>query len=116
MMRAIALLQFLAAASLAVPIPGAAQEYEDPGQFPEAPGREETFYACVACHNFKLVAAQGMARDRWAETLVWMTEQHAMPPLAEEDLTIVLDYLSTAFGPKAPVAATKGWSNPFAKN
>jgi hypothetical protein len=36
---------------------------ESPEQFPAGPGREETFYACIACHNFKLIAAQGMSRS-----------------------------------------------------
>ena len=38
---------------------------ENPEDFPAGPGRDETFYACTACHNFKLVAAQGLSRERW---------------------------------------------------
>ena len=29
---------------------------ESPEEFPAGSGRDETFYACTACHNFKLVA------------------------------------------------------------
>ena len=36
---------------------------ETPEQFPAGAGRDETFYACTACHNFKLIAAQGKAVD-----------------------------------------------------
>ena len=39
---------------------------ETPEQFPAGAGREEAFYACTACHNFKLVAAQGMTRRQCA--------------------------------------------------
>jgi hypothetical protein len=42
---------------------------EEPEEYPDLPGREETFYFCVACHNFKLVAQQGMSRSRWDGTL-----------------------------------------------
>jgi hypothetical protein len=37
-------------------------EDEKPEDFPEGAGREETFYACIAFHHFKLVAAQGTTR------------------------------------------------------
>ena len=33
---------------------------EAPEDYPAANGREETFYACTACHGFKLVAQQGI--------------------------------------------------------
>jgi hypothetical protein len=36
---------------------------ETPEQFPAGPGREDTFYACTACHGFKIVAQQGTARN-----------------------------------------------------
>ena len=46
--------------------PATAQQYtprdESPEQFVAGAGRDETFYACTACHNFKLVAAQGLSR------------------------------------------------------
>jgi hypothetical protein len=85
---------------------------ETPEMFPDAPHREEAFYACVACHNFKLVAAQGMTRDKWNETLAWMVSKHNMQPLADEDRKKVLDYLEASFPPKAP-AQRGGWTNPF---
>ena len=46
---------------------------ESPEEFAAGPGRDETFYACTACHNFKLVAQQGLSRERWDETLTFMT-------------------------------------------
>jgi hypothetical protein len=85
---------------------------ESPEEFPAGPGRDDTFYACTACHNFKLVAQQGMSRRQWEETLVLMTERHGMPPLDAKDRETVLGYLETAFAPSTR-AAPGGWKNPF---
>jgi hypothetical protein len=85
---------------------------ETPDMFPAGPHREETFYFCVACHNFKLTAAQGMSREKWDETLAWMTTRHGMPPIEGDDRKNVLDYLATAFPPKSP-SQQGGWKNPF---
>ena len=35
---------------------------ESPEEFAAGAGRDETFYACTACHGFKLVAQQRMTR------------------------------------------------------
>ncbi len=81
--------------------------------FPAGAHRDTTFYFCSACHNFKLVAAQGMSREKWDETLAWMTVKHNMPKLDEKQLAEILDYLGAAFPAKAP-AQQGGWKNPFA--
>jgi mono/diheme cytochrome c family protein len=85
---------------------------ESPEEFPAGPGREETFYACTACHGFKLIAAQGMNRRQWDETLTFMTSRHGMPNLEGKDRELVLNYLETTYPPRAP---TGGWQNPFLK-
>jgi len=41
------------------PPPAFTSTDEKPKDLPDGPGREETFYACTACHNFKLVARKG---------------------------------------------------------
>jgi hypothetical protein len=87
---------------------------ETPEQFPAGAGREDAFYACTACHNFKLVAAQGMTRRQWEDSLAWMTQRHNMPPLEGRERETVLDYLETTFPPRAP-ASPGGWRNPFMK-
>jgi hypothetical protein len=86
---------------------------EAPEEFPDAPGREDAFYACTACHGFKLVAQQGMSRARWNETLNLMAERHGMPKLEAKDREVVLGYLERAF----PEAASggRGFQNPFLK-
>jgi hypothetical protein len=86
---------------------------ENPEDFPAGPGREDTFYACTACHGFKLVAQQGMSRRQWEESIALMTSRHNMPPLPEKEQKIVLDYLEATYPPRAP-APGRGWQNPFA--
>ena len=85
---------------------------ESPEEFPAGAGRDDTFYACTACHNFKLVAQQGFSRRQWEETLVLMTEKHGMPALDAKDRETVLNYLETTYPPSAR-AAPGGWQNPF---
>jgi hypothetical protein len=107
------------AAGLVVFAPGTsvAQQAFEPREeaieeFPDAPGREDTFYFCTACHNFKLVAQQGMSRHRWDSTLNMMSERHGMPDVQGKDREVMLDYLEKAF-PES--SAPGGWQNPFLK-
>jgi len=87
---------------------------ESPEQFVAGAGRDETFYACTACHNFKLVAAQGLSRAGWEDSLNLMVRRHNMPPLDDKDRTTVLNYLTAAYPPRAPTT-NRGWQNPFSK-
>jgi hypothetical protein len=84
---------------------------EEPEEFPQGPGRDDTFYACTACHNFKLVAQQGMNRRQWDESIDLMIEKHNMPKLTDKERTVILDYLEATYPPRAP--ARGGWQNPF---
>jgi hypothetical protein len=81
---------------------------------PAGRGRDEAFGLCTACHNFQLVAAQGMSRARWDETMTWMTVRHGMPDIQGEDRDVILDYLATHYPPRAPSGPAGGWRNPFA--
>src|SRR5882672_12776660 len=83
---------------------------ESPEEFAAGPGRDETFYACTACHNFKLVAAQGLSRAQWEDSINLMERRHSMPPLDAKDRALVLNYLETAYPPRAP--AGRVWQNP----
>lgn len=85
---------------------------ENPEDFPQGKGREETFYFCTACHNFRLVAQQGMDRRRWDETLTWMTERQGMPELKGEERETILDYLEKTF-PSTEPAGGRAAPNPF---
>ena len=94
--------------------PAAAQVFaprdETPQDFPDVPGRDQAFYACTACHGFKLVAAQAQARPQWEDTLDFMTQRHSMPKLEGGARKTVVDYLTAAFPPRT---APRGAQNPF---
>ncbi|WP_291851893.1 hypothetical protein [Bradyrhizobium sp.] len=108
----------LAVAGLLCSAPAAAQTTftprdESPEEFAAGPGRDEAFYACTACHGFKLVAQQGLTRAQWEDSINLMVRRHNMPPLEGKDRETVLNYLEAAYPPRAP--ARGGWQNPFAK-
>ncbi|MCC6891050.1 MAG: hypothetical protein IT536_21185 [Hyphomicrobiales bacterium] len=104
----------LLAALLVTALPAAAETFvpaeEREEDYPAGEGREQTFYACVACHGFKIVAQQGQTREQWDDTLNWMTQKHGMPSLEGALRDTVLDYLAAAFPPRR---APGGWQNPF---
>ncbi|MBI3433850.1 MAG: hypothetical protein HY056_02040 [Proteobacteria bacterium] len=87
---------------------------ESPEEFPAGDGRDETFYTCTACHNFQLVAAQGMTRRQWDESIELMMQRHNMPQLDTKDRKVILDYLEATYSPRA-AERTGGWQNPFLK-
>jgi len=82
---------------------------EKPEDFPDGPGREDTFYNCTACHGFKLIAQQGQNRRQWDDTLNLMVAKHNMPPLDAKTRESVLNYLEATYPPRA----RPGWQNPF---
>jgi hypothetical protein len=95
------------------PAPAQAAAADDaPENWPAGSGRDETFYFCTACHGFRIVAQQGLSRERWSEALDWMVEQHKMPKLAGAERETILDYLALAFPSKARGRAAP---NPFLK-
>jgi mono/diheme cytochrome c family protein len=75
---------------------------ESPDEFAAGAGRDEAFYACTACHGFRLVAQQGLTRAQWEDSL------------DDKSREVVLNYLETAYPPRAPTGRG-GWVNPFAK-
>lgn len=84
---------------LAAPLSGAATAQDDFGaNWPAGPGREETGYACIACHSLAIVKQQGLSREDWDELLDWMIEEQGMVDLEAEERSVILDYLSTHFG------------------
>ena len=111
---AVGFLVSLAAALAAGPAAGQASTFtprdESPEDYPDAAGREQTFYACTPCHGFKIVAQQGQTRRQWDDTLDWMTQRHNMPALSDKDRKIVLDYLEATYPPRN---RPRGWQNPF---
>ncbi len=67
-----------------------------------APGVEETFYNCTACHSERLVAQQGMTREHWADLMVWMREEQGMHEIPPDELDTILDYLAEHYGEDRP--------------
>lgn len=93
--------------------PVRAQAYEvveTPEDLPEGKGRDETFYACAACHGTALIKAQGMTRERWDATIDWMMERHGMPEIDAADRVLIVDYLAQTFPSRQ-----RGRPNPFLK-
>lgn len=85
---------------------------ETPEQYPAGQHRDDTFYFCTACHGFKIIAQQGMSRERWNETFDVMTSRHGMADVQGEQRDQMLDYLSQAFPERR---SPGGWKNPFDK-
>jgi hypothetical protein len=84
-------------------------EAETPEALPEGKGRDETFYACTACHSTAIVRQQGMSRENWAAALEWMTERHGLPKFETAERDLILDYLAMAFPPRQ----RRGFTTPF---
>ena len=82
---------------------------ENPEDFPAGAGREDAFYNCTACHGFKLIAQQGLARWQWEASIDLMVAKHAMPPLDAKTRESVLNYLEATYPPRTQ----RGWQNPF---
>lgn len=101
-------------AALCAAIAAPAFAYDDPEDLPEGPGREESFYSCIACHSFQVVVRQGMSRPLWDDTLTLMVERHGMYPLDDDERELILDYLSEHFPASAGGGTRRGWTNPFA--
>ena len=83
---------------------------EAPEQYPAGAHRDNTFYFCTACHGFRIVAQQGMSRERWNETFDIMVKRHSMIDVQGEQREQMLDYLTAAFPERR---APGGWKNPF---
>ncbi len=71
---------------------------EDWQGLPPGRGREQVFYLCQACHSLAIVKQQGLSRDSWDESLVWMVEEQDMPKPDPADRKLMLDYLSENLG------------------
>ncbi len=65
-------------------------------------GREETFYACATCHTEGRITRSRMTREEWAITLDSLTEHNEVPPLEDDELELILDYLGEHYGPEVP--------------
>ena len=94
----------------ALPV-GAARAEETPEALPDAPGREETFYACTACHGTAVIRRSRLSREGWDGLMDWMTEKQGMAPLEGDNRRVIVDYLARAFPPATQ--RQRGGANPF---
>ncbi len=67
------------------------------GGLPDAPGAEETFYQCVACHSTEIIKQQRLTDARWDYLWQWMVEQQGMIAPDPETREVILGYLKTHF-------------------
>jgi len=84
---------------------------------PDGPGKEDTYYNCIACHSFQVVTRQGMTRAMWDDTLTLMVERHGMFDLPEDERAVILEYLAEHYPAATPGdggTGRRGWVNPFA--
>jgi hypothetical protein len=102
----------LVALMLLLASPSVTGAQETPDALPDAPGREETFYACTACHGTAVIRRSRLTREGWDELMDWMTEKHGMPPLEGGERRRVVDYLARVFPPRAQQQRGRG-DNPF---
>lgn len=110
---AVALVAALAAPMLArAQAPAFEPSVETPEDLPAHPGRDETFYLCIACHGLAIIKRQALTREGWDDMLRLMVDRHGMMQPDADERRIILDYLATAFPPRAPQAGG-GWRNPF---
>ena len=82
--------------------PARAMENGDLGLLVAAKGAAATHAYCTVCHSERIVAQQGLTREDWLETLEYMVDEHGMAPIEGSDFDLVVDYLSTHYGPDRP--------------
>jgi hypothetical protein len=67
------------------------------GGLPVAPGAEDTYYLCSACHSVALIKQQSLSDARWDYLWNWMIEEQGMPDQDAETKDSILSYLKTYF-------------------
>ena len=85
-----------------VGVPASETGNADLGVLFAAEGAAVTHVYCTVCHSERIVAQQGLTRNDWLETLEYMVDEHGMAPIKGPDLDLVIDYLSTHYGPDRP--------------
>ena len=77
-------------------------ENADFGLLVAAEGAAVTHAYCTVCHSERIVAQQGLTREDWLETLEYMVDEHGMAPIEGPEFGLIIDYLSTHYGPDRP--------------
>lgn len=69
----------------------------DFGNLPDAPGMEDTYYSCTACHSTATFSAQRLTDARWEYLWDWMITDQGMADYGDDVRGIILAYLQTHF-------------------
>ena len=77
----------------------------DNKQLISGPGSTLTNAKCTLCHDNDHITRTRLTRPEWEENLRNM-RQRGMPPLAEDEASVILNYLSTYYGPGEPPIAS----------
>ena len=83
-------------------VPASGMGNADLGLLFAAEGAAVTHAYCTVCHSERIVAQQGLTREDWLEVLEYMVDEHGMAPIEGPDFGLVIDYLSTHYGPDRP--------------
>ena len=94
------------------PHAGRSGEPETPDVLPPGEGRDDTFYACTACHGTAVIRRSAFARPQWDELIDWMVEKQGMSPLGPDERKVIVDYLAESFPPRS---GRQRFDNPFAR-
>ena len=68
---------------------------------PEGPGKRLVQEICTGCHGLESVTEQRASRQGWESTIDYMIQRGAT--VKDEDVRIMVDYLTKNFGPKVNV-------------
>ncbi|MFL2770139.1 MAG: hypothetical protein ACJZ9F_03930 [Rhodospirillaceae bacterium] len=81
--------------------PALAAESADLAVMAEGEAKDFVYLLCADCHSMQHVLAQGYTRSSWREALERMTLEFGMAELSKVETDLVLDYLSTNYGPNS---------------
>lgn len=100
-MRRIAVWLFALCAIAAMVMPAAAQRGGGRRQveLPDGPARKVILKSCTVCHGLDPYATKAMDRAGWQALVSAMKAKGAV--ISEDDQSILLDYLTTTFGPNS---------------
>lgn len=89
----------------------AAQNAADAKLLPDGPGKAVVVKACLSCHSTKpIIAKPGRSEDDWVDVISKMVGRGAI--LSDDDADLVIQYLSTNFGPDTKNAPSASADKP----
>ena len=100
-MRRFAVWFFALSAIAVIAIPASAQRGGGRRQveLPNGPARKVVLKSCTVCHGLDPYATKAMDRAGWDALVTSMKTKGAV--ISDEDQSVLLDYLSTTFGPNS---------------